>query len=72
MMTRKFRAETESHSATNFSYLDMFEEQVQSQRAAYEAFEQNKVIEEGDNESKKPAFFQKDSKLEAAKMELQK
>ena len=44
----------------------MYEEEMNKQKRAHEAFKQVDTIEKGDIESKKPAFFQKDEKLDAA------
>ena len=70
-MAKQFKHANLGHQNLTFSYLDIYEEQIDQQRKAYEAFQKSQTIEEGENESKKPAFFQRDKKLEAAKKELE-
>jgi len=60
------------HRAINYSYLDMYEERVNHEKRAYEAFQKSEKQEVSEAESKKPAFFQKDKKLDAANKELYK
>mgnify|MGYP000368200124 CR=1 FL=1 len=46
-----------SHAKINFSYLDMYEDQVAAAKQEQQEIESKETIEEANNEKKKPAFF---------------
>lgn len=69
-MSAKLQSHDESHRSVNFSYLDMYEEEINKQKRAHEAFKNAETIEKGEVESKKPAFFQKDERLNEASKAL--
>ena len=56
-----------SHAKINFSYLDMYEDQVAAAKQEQQEIESKETIEEANNEKKKPAFFQRDKKVAAGK-----
>ena len=43
----------------NFTYLDLFEQQIAEHKKAEEEFYMVKAKEDSENDAKKPAFFQK-------------
>jgi hypothetical protein len=60
------------HTSINYSYLDMYEEKVNQEKRAHDAFQNTEKEEESVSELKKPAFFQKDKILDEANKKLNK
>jgi len=64
MLARHHRLRQVGHEKVNFNYLDMYEEQAQHQRKMEQAFQEREKIIEGENEANRPAFFQRDERME--------
>jgi len=64
MLARHHRLRQVGHEKVNFNYLDIYEEQAQHQRKMEQAFQEREKIIEGENEANRPAFFQRDERME--------
>lgn len=64
LLERNMRIKQQSHSRVNFNYLDLYEEQSQYQKKMEKAMKEEQRLIEGEKESNRPAFFQRDEKME--------
>ena len=63
MAEDNMRTRQHSHSKTNFSYLDLYEQQSQYQKKMENVIAQREREKDAEVEAQKPALFQRESRL---------